>query len=41
MARLGRKEAIAKSWLDEQKSDIKAYQAVKLASGNDALKSEP
>ena len=30
-ATLWREEAIAKSWLDEQKSDTKAYQADKMA----------
>ena len=31
---LGREEAIAKSWLDVEKSDTKAYQADKLAKGS-------
>jgi hypothetical protein len=35
---LGREEAIAKSWLDEQKSNTKAYQADKLAKGSKVTK---
>jgi len=31
MVTFGREEAIAKSWLDEQKSDIKAYKTDKMA----------
>ena len=38
VATLGREEAIAKSWLDGQKSDTKAYQADKLAKGSKILK---
>jgi hypothetical protein len=40
VATLGREEAIAKSWLDEQKSDSKAYQADKLATGNEVPKGD-
>ena len=32
---LGREEAIANSWPDEQKSNIKAYQADKLTKGSE------
>ena len=32
---LGREEAIAKSWPDEQKPNTKAYQADKLAQGGE------
>jgi hypothetical protein len=35
---LEREEAIAKSWLDEQKSNTKVYQVDKLAKGNKAPK---
>ena len=35
---MGREEVIAESWLDEQKSDTKAYQADKLAEDNDVPK---
>ena len=34
------KEAIAKSWLDEQESDTKAYQADKLAMDNEVPKGD-
>ncbi len=35
---LGREEAIAKSWPDEQKPNTKAYQADKLAKGSEVPK---
>ncbi|MGI6572389.1 MAG: hypothetical protein ACOX19_02975 [Fermentimonas sp.] len=35
---LGREEAIANSWLDEQEPDTKAYQADKLAKDNEVPK---
>ena len=37
---VGREEAIAKSWLDEQESDTKAYQADKLARDNEVPKGD-
>ncbi|MBO4519374.1 MAG: hypothetical protein J5704_04985 [Paludibacteraceae bacterium] len=40
MATLGREEAIAKSWLDGQKPDTKAYQADKLAHDNEVPKGD-
>lgn len=33
MATFGREEAIAKSWLDEQKSNTKVHKADKMATG--------
>ena len=38
IARYGREEAIAKSWLDEQKSDKKARQGDKLTRSNEVQK---
>ncbi|WP_257009497.1 hypothetical protein [Hoylesella timonensis] len=35
---LGREEAIANSWLDEQKPNTKAYQADKLVKGSEVPK---
>jgi len=37
---LGGEEAIAKSWLEEQESDTKAYQADKLAKDNEVPKGD-
>ena len=40
VATLGREEAIAKSWPDEQKPNTKAYQADKLAKDNKVPKGD-
>lgn len=39
-AMIGREEAIAKSWLDEQKPDTKAHQSDKLAQDSDIPKGD-